>query len=58
MLEPIWQEISSLWSGAEFAFFDQSLDAGEAELAPAGFPDMAALESPATTDMARIGQCC
>jgi hypothetical protein len=58
MFEPIWQEISSLWSGAEFAFYDQSLDTDEAESQPAGFPGMARMEIPATADMGRIGQCC
>jgi hypothetical protein len=57
MLEPIWQEISSLWSGAEFAFYDQSLDTDEAESQPARFPGMARMESPAA-DMGRVAQCC
>ena len=47
ILEPIWQEISSLWSGADFAFYEQSLDAEAPEA-----------ENPAASDMGRIGQCC
>jgi hypothetical protein len=58
MLEPIWQEISSLWSGAEFAFYDQSLDTDEAESQRAGFPGMARMESPVTAEMGPIGQYC
>lgn len=57
MLEPIWQEISSLWSGAEFAFYDQSLDSDEAASQPAGF-GMARMESPVTAHIGRLGQCC
>ena len=60
VLEPIWQEISSLWSGAEFAFYDQSLDTDEAESRPPGFlPGMARMESPAAEEgLGRMGQCC
>ncbi|HEX3603659.1 MAG TPA: hypothetical protein VHU43_06175 [Steroidobacteraceae bacterium] len=31
IIEPLWQEVSSLWSTVEFAFYDPSK--GEAELA-------------------------
>jgi len=58
MLGPIWQEISSLWSGAEFPFYDQTLDGDEADSQPAGFPGMTRMEGPATADMGQIAQCC
>ena len=58
MLQPIWQEISSLWSGAEFAFYDQSLDTDESESQLAGFPGRARMETPLTAELGRLGQCC
>jgi hypothetical protein len=58
MLEPIWQEISSLWSGAEFAFYDQSLDTDEADSQSARFASVARIENTMTADMGQLGQCC
>jgi len=33
IIQPIWQEISSLWAGSQFPFYDQSLDSQEQEIA-------------------------
>jgi hypothetical protein len=41
IVQPIWQEISSLWAGAEFAFYDQSLDSEEQEIASADIQHIA-----------------
>ena len=31
IIEPVWQELSSLWSGSEFAFYDPSQAQAELE---------------------------
>ncbi len=54
IVQPIWQEISSLWAGAEFAFYDQSLDAEGQETAPAELHRIAASNTHAA---GMTGQC-
>jgi hypothetical protein len=41
IIQPIWQEISSLWAGAEFPFYDQLLDSEEQETASEDFQRIA-----------------
>jgi hypothetical protein len=56
-LKPIWQEVSSLWSGAEFAFLEQSPYA-DAEEASAAFYDMTSINGHSTTEAGQYGHCC
>ena len=42
-LAPIWQEVSSLWAGAEFAFLDQPSDSDGQDAPSAAFYDLTSM---------------
>lgn len=58
ILEPVWQEMSSLWSGAEFAFQDQSLYGEEPECLEATFQGLAPSSAHSGMEMGRLGYSC
>jgi hypothetical protein len=55
LLAPIWQEVSSLWAGAEFAFLDLSSDADAQEAPSAAFYDMTSMREHSAME---AGHCC
>jgi hypothetical protein len=57
-LAPIWQEVSSLWSGAEFAFLDQSSEADVEEAPSAAFHEMTSMRGHSAMDAGQYGHCC
>jgi hypothetical protein len=57
-LAPIWQEVSSLWSGAEFAFLDHSAYADGGETPSAAFHEMTSMSNHSATEVAQYGHCC
>jgi hypothetical protein len=57
-LAPIWQEVSSLWSGAEFAFLDHSSYADDKESPSASFYDMTSTDSRSPMQAGHYGHCC
>ena len=52
-LAPIWQEVSSLWAGAEFAFLEQSSDSDGQEAPSAAFYDMTSMREHAAMESGR-----
>ena len=58
LLTPIWQEVSSLWSGAEFAFLDQSPFADGDEAPSAAFHEMTSMSSHSAMEVALYGHYC
>lgn len=57
-LKPIWQEVSSLWSGAEFAFLEQSAYPDAEETSPAAFYDLTSMNNHSATEAGQFGHCC
>jgi hypothetical protein len=58
LLAPIWQEVSSLWSGTEFAFLDQTSYADGEEAPLAAFLDTTSIDNHSTMDCGQYGHCC
>jgi hypothetical protein len=58
LLTPIWQEVSSLWSGAEFAFLDQSPFADGEESPSAVFHDTTSMSNLSAMEASQYGHCC
>jgi hypothetical protein len=58
ILTPIWQEVSSLWSGAEFAFFDQSLYMNEDDASSAAFRPAIGMNAQSAGETVQLGGCC
>jgi hypothetical protein len=56
LLAPIWQEVSSLWSGAEFAFLDTSSYGDDQESPSAAFQDV--IPGSQSGVDAQYGHCC
>ena len=57
-LAPIWQEVSSLWSGAEFAFLDQASYADAEDGPSAAFFDMTSTGNQSAMEAGQFGHCC
>jgi hypothetical protein len=57
IIQPIWQEISSLWAGAEFAFYDQSLDSEEQEMASEDFQRIALSDAHCAAEIRQFERC-
>jgi hypothetical protein len=57
-LAPIWQEVSSLWSGAEFAFLDQASYSDAEDTPSAAFYDMTSAGHPSAVEGGQYSHCC
>jgi hypothetical protein len=57
LLTPIWQEVSSLWSGAEFAFLDQSSYGDGEDAASAAFLDVTSMSNHSEMEAGQLGHC-
>jgi len=57
-LAPIWQEVSSLWSGAEFAFLEQPVYADGEDSPSAAFHDATSAASDSAMEAGMYGHCC
>ena len=58
LLAPIWQEVSSLWSGAEFAFLDEASYADAEETPSAAFYDATSMSNEPAMEGGQYSHCC
>ena len=57
-LTPIWQEVSSLWTGAEFAFLEHASDADWQQAPSAAFYEMPSTRSHSAMEAGGCTQGC